>query len=380
MGFPLHSYSLQGQKAGYSERYLRILRERLEALSPNAPQLLTLNHLAITTDTPFEYLHSIVSRRRDPYRTFNMTKMSGGFRVITVPETLLMHIQRWIHKNILSLQTLHHSSTAYAPRCTPYGNSAAHCGAKWLVKMDIVNFFESISEIQIFKYFKGLGYSPLLAFEFSRLCTKTHKCSRKYYKSKRWVANRKYKFYFNEHNLRSWHIGHLPQGAPTSPMLANICCKNLDEELYALAKNHGCCYTRYSDDITFSSVDLGRERSKKIIKDASIVLARFGFLNNLRKTKIIPPGAKKIVTGLLVDTDKPRLTKEFKANLKNHLYYAGKFGVADHCLRVGFKSVIGFKNHIFGLISYAESVDSEFGQRCLSLFKKIQWLDKYEPM
>ena len=204
-----------------------------------------------------------------------------------------------------------------------------------------------------------MGYPPKLSFELARITTIVTPQSIQY-GQKRWK---------NEDVF----IGYLPQGFPTSPLLANKVCYHLDELLSQIAKDHRCSYTRYSDDIVFSTNFCNRNVAKIIIKRTNNVLASFGFRPNHRKTSIVPPGARKIVTGLVVNTDEPKLKRELKDQIRSHLYYAKKYGITNHCKKVGFNSLVGFKNHLEGLINYAKSIDKNLGNKYLNEFNKINW-------
>lgn len=365
-----NSYVTEGSRRGYSREFLRLLEEDGKKIaSSRLPVVFTLGHLAAITDVPFQFLHEVVSRTLDPYRVFRSKKRSGGYRQIAVPDYSMLRVQRWIHQNILSRVEVHPSSMAYMPGCRPYNNAQRHCGAKWLVKVDVVRFFESISERQVYYVFKELGYRPLMAFEFARLATRKTPYSKKY-DNRRW--RNEYPQYAIE-CYNDYEVGHLPQGAPTSPILANLACRELDLELARLASDFRCTYTRYADDIVFSSNYLTRVDSIELIRRCSASLSKFGFKRNVQKTRIVPPGARKIVTGLLVNSLNPRLPRIFKDRIKCHLYFTSKHGVAEHCKRRGFLSLLGFREHLIGLIRYAEEIEPDFGSKCREEFGRISW-------
>src|SRR6266508_1767544 len=187
------------------------------------PVIFTLGHLAALCDVPYPCLNAIVQRKIDPYRVFRINKRQGGYRQITVPAEPLLVVQRWIHSNILLRRATHPASMAFAPHCDPLHNATMHTKAHWLVKLDITNFFESISERQVYRVFREAGYCALLAFQFTRLCTRLSSGSLKYEK-RRWKTRGETRYSV----LATKKMGHLPQGAPTSPMLANLVCYSLD--------------------------------------------------------------------------------------------------------------------------------------------------------
>lgn len=364
-----NSFVRIGRSEGYDADYLDALvieGTRLRGLG--LPVVFTLGHIAALCGVPHDFLYEIVRRRQDPYRKFAIRKRSGGYRLITAPDPRLLRVQRWIHQQILSGRSFHASSTAYASGCDPLNNAQRHLGARWLVKVDVSNFFESISERQVFHVFRRIGYRPLLAFQLTRLCTRQAPRSRKY-QQWRWRNERTERYDF----LATSRIGHLPQGAPTSPLLANLVCAPLDQELQTCADSFRCTYTRYADDIVFSSYNLNRADATAIIRRISLVLGQHGLTRNRQKTHVVPPGARRIVTGLLVDGSAPKLLREFRENIELHLFHAGTKGIREHCLRRKFRSLVGFRAHLHGLITYAERVDPTFGSRCRQKFNALDW-------
>ena len=128
-------------------------------------------------------------------------------------------------------------------------------------------------------------------------------------------------------------------------------------------------------DLIFStrSKMFNRVTAKEVVQKVYGILSRAGFRPQYRKTKIIPPGSKKIVLGLNVDGAVPRLQKEFKDRLRQHLYYLEKLGPIEHANRREFDSVWGMKCHIKGLIDYANMIEPEYSMLCLEKFEKFEW-------
>ncbi|TGN09656.1 hypothetical protein EHS11_11215 [Leptospira ilyithenensis] len=96
---------------------------------------------------------------------------SGGLRWIYIPNPQLNSLQYWIQKNILATRTPHFASQAYTKGNSVKKNASIHCNSEWMVKIDIKNFFESISELKLYKVFLNLGYSKLVSFCLARICT-----------------------------------------------------------------------------------------------------------------------------------------------------------------------------------------------------------------
>jgi RNA-directed DNA polymerase len=154
-------------------------------------------------------------------------------------------------------------------------------------------------------------------------------------------------------------------------MLSNLVAKRLDEDLDGRAVAHGLIYTRYSDDLAFStsSRDFTRENARAMISDVYALLRPHGFRPNLTKSAVVPPGARRIVLGLLVDSDRPRLSREYRETLDTHLYHLRMRGAPAHAASRGFRSVVGMLRHVRGLVDYAKMVEPAYGEEALELFR-----------
>ena len=328
-----HTYRKQGERAGRDPAVVAAaLQQAMAQQAKGIPPILTLNHLSFHTDVPCRYLRDCVRRAIDPYRVFRIRKRSGGHRIIVVADQRLRRIQRWLNKYVLQAGKVHHCSFAYASGSSPARCAQMHLGCRWLVKVDIRQFFESISEIQAYHVFRSLGYEPLVAFELSRLATRLADSVTRYEKPQ-WQQRDPNGYSIGAY--RNLKIGHLPQGAATSPMLANLAMVKCDHKLEQLAIEEGTTYTRYSDDLCFSTdlSDFTWHRAKRLVGRAYAVLNRSGLRPRTAKTTIVPPGARKIVLGLLVDGDRVRLTRQFRRKLECHVHHVSKHGPEAHARR-----------------------------------------------
>jgi RNA-directed DNA polymerase len=157
-------------------------------------------------------------------------------------------------------------------------------------------------------------------------------------------------------------------------MLANLVMRDIDEKLQCLADAFGLAYTRYSDDITFSTrSSFSREQAYAVVKQSAAILKRQGFFPNRAKTAIIHPGARRVVLGLLVDQDQPRLSRAFRDRLRQHLYYLETRGIVAHVKARGFDSVGGLYRHLRGLIDYANMVDQPYAEKQLRRLLALPW-------
>ena len=169
----------------------------------------------------------------------------------------------------------------------------------------------------------------------------------------------------------------MPQGAPTSPMLANIAMRAADEALHDLALQSQLTYTRYADDLVFSTTDpaFTRELASGVVRSVYRILGRYGFSPNVAKTQIVPPRARKIVLGLLVDELSPRLPREFREKMRMHLYYLKKEGVgpARHAAKRGFTAVASLRNVLYGLAAFATQIEPQYGADIRKELDSIVW-------
>ena len=115
----------------------------------NVPPVFSLGHLAHLSGAPYPYLRGIVERQYDPYNIFTIRKRNpkSDFRTICVPSPPLMQLQRWVVDRVLNYGSPHSASTAFAPESKVLDAAEPHAGCRWLIKVDIQNFFESVSEM-----------------------------------------------------------------------------------------------------------------------------------------------------------------------------------------------------------------------------------------
>lgn len=328
--------------------------------SNDAYPLLTLRHLARETGTKWGYLRSIVERRLNGYSSIRRRKKDGTFREISAPNPDLMHVQRWILSNVLTGLKFHDAAFAYRRGLSIKNCAEVHLGANWLLKMDLRNFFGSIEESRVYGVLIRLGYPALLAFEMSRICTKPIMLPDT---PKSWLSDRGVEAYGTPER------GVLPQGAPTSGALANAIAFRLDTLLASIADESGLAYTRYSDDLTFSSHQgLSRIEVSKLILQIERAIGLAGFDVHKGKTRIITPGARQIVLGLMLTPEAVRLIPEFRHQLDNHIRCVERYGPAAHANTRRFDSALSMINYVDGCLAFAENIEPEWTAK-----RKIRW-------
>jgi len=163
-----------------------------------------------------------------------------------------------------------------------------HSGKKWILKIDIKHFYDSVP-----------------SHEIQRVVSKV--CRR---------INQNYNS-FSYLSLVTIN-GKLPTGAPTSPHIANACFKEIDKEIKSASSAFGVDYTRYVDDLTFSSYC--KETLKIVEKEVTALLAFYGYKINPKKTKYISDNKQQNILGLVVNNYRVRLSKNFKRNIRAMLH------------------------------------------------------------
>lgn len=370
---PQH-YRFHGERQGVAPVVLDhaiAVVDKIRAANPNTAPILTLRHLSEATQVDYGFLRNVVARNLHPYKVFTLKKVVPGrsrTRMICTPLGDLRQVQDWIVQNILRHTRAHATSYAYHPHSRPEFAARIHCGCDWLLKVDVEDFFHRVSEGRVFRIFRDLGYPDLLSFELARLTTVAADNGRPQREAAaaRWPEITAYHAPFE---------GFLPQGAPTSPMLSNLAMTDLDERFSQMAAASDLKYTRYADDLAFSARKPHTRTSMlKIRRKVIRTLNEAGFKANLRKTAIRGPGARRIVLGLLVDGKEPRLSREFKDDLRLHLHYltADGFGPSRHAEARGV-SISGLYHRVRGLIGWALRVEPDYGETCLKAFASVKW-------
>jgi RNA-directed DNA polymerase len=370
---PTHPYIQTGMSKGFSKiKLLTILESSDEKESKYLTYIHSLRHISHITGVHYTTLRDIVLRNSNPYSVYALKKKVSGYRDISSPNNDLKLVQKWIAQNILINIEPHWRCYSYHKGASIIKCAREHTASKWLIKLDIQNFFGSIQESQVYDVFKNQNYNSLVSFEMARLCTVNtefdHSLSIKH-----WVNYKRKSSKSPYSSLKIKRFGHLPQGSPTSPHLSNIIFKKTDIELHSIAKQYSLVYTRYSDDLSFSTEDknFSRKTAKIFVGKVSKILNNHHYRLNLKKTKIVPPSVNKIVLGLNVDEDKPKLTKSFKKSIDFHVRGIEKFGVIEHAQHSKFNSIFGMINIISGKINFAKSVDINYGNKTELIFKKV---------
>ena len=241
------------------------------------------------------------------YTRFFIPKRSGGQRAIWAPRPLLKRTQHWVLRQIAERLPVHGSAHGFVPGRSIYTNALPHTDSEVLLKVDLKDFFPTVTLPRVKGLFRHAGYREQLATLLALLCTE----------APREVVEFDGTTYFVALGPRA-----LPQGAPTSPALTNALCMSLDRRLTGLAQSLGWRYTRYADDLTFS-LPRGADPASlgKVLGGLKMIVAAEGFLLHPDKTRILRPSACQQVTGLVVNgPGTPRVPRTTKRMLRAALH------------------------------------------------------------
>ena len=242
------------------------------------------------------------------YRQFKIKKKSGGFRQITAPrkQTFMMMLSA-VNEILKSKYTPSKYAMGFTEERSVVTNASIHKGQNYVFNIDLKDFFPSIHQARVWKRLQvpPFSFKQPIASLIAGLCAM--KEVREDEKSK------KYNVYV------------LPQGAPTSPIITNMICDRLDFLLGAVAKRFGLNYSRYADDITFSSMHNVYQEGSEFRKELVRVIKDQGFTINEAKTRLQKKGARQEVTGIIV-SNKLNVTQKYVRDIRNILYMWDRYG------------------------------------------------------
>lgn len=248
-------------------------------------------------------------------------KNKGKYRTIYKVRSPLNNLQKNIAYAISAQSDFPEYVQGFLKKRSIATNASFHLAKKYVLNIDIKDFFDSIKTHRVINVFRELGCTDDIANCFAELCTLN---------------------------------GSLVQGARTSPVLSNLVCKKLDQDFKEIAANVECTYSRYADDITFSG---DRIPKKKTIIN---VLNEHEFTLQEEKWNSQPRGQTQYVTGLTVFDDlRPRVPKKIKRQLRQALHYASKYGLSDHFDSVSSDNPTSRDGWIDGMIAFIYSIEPE---------------------
>lgn len=294
------------------------------------------------------------------YRQSWMAKRTGPPRLIEAPKADLKRIQRKILHEILDPVPPHECAHGFRSGRSCLSYAQQHAGESIVVRLDLKDFFLNVRVARVHGLFRCLGYPWAVARLLTGLC-----CCATPGRVFQQLAPAK------RHDWRTrslYHEPHLPQGAPTSPSIANLCCWRMDHRLSGLARHLNARYSRYADDLAFSGdADLARQIDS-LLGGVSAVVTDEGHALNRRKTRVMGQGQRQSLTGLVVNRHVNVPRRQFdtlKATLHN-------------CARLGPEGQNrdrhpDFRRHLDGRITWMENVNPRRAGKLRALFDRIEW-------
>jgi len=288
------------------------------------------------------------------YKTYQARKKNGQFRLIEDPEKKLKTVQRSLNEY---LQAWYHTvkpdavhgfciSADHEDAKGIVSNASAHLGKPWLLNMDMQDFFHQVS----------------VECVSENLASVLKKADKETIKTLAGLTTYKQR---------------LPMGAPTSPVLSNICSRSLDATLINICHHAGLLYTRFADDLSFSSEKPITTLEQEMV---SAAIVQEGFDINHNKTKLYNENDIKIVTGLLLKEGKVSLPDHYLPQLEKEIekYTITKEVEYRYCTGMSNKKLQLFEQELLGKINFAEMILGDDHQLLQPIHQK--WVDATAPL
>lgn len=298
------------------------------------------------------------------YRYRWVARRSGLPRLLEAPKARLKEIQRWVLHEILDHVPPHDAAHGFTRGRSVLTHAGRHVGQPAVLRVDLRDFFASVTAGRVYGIFRSLGYAPSVAHTLTGLCTNTIPTA---------VWNgRGPPVYPSLVQPRFW-LGrqlatpHLPQGAPTSPALANLAAFRLDRRLSGLAARSHLRYSRYADDLTFSG-PVPRRRRGPLVELVAKITADEGFRLHPDKSRLRTASQRQLVTGVVVNTT-PNIPRDEYDRLKAILHRLAS-NRPDGC---GAGAPADLQAHLRGRVAWVISLNPHRGEKLRRLFAAIDW-------
>jgi RNA-directed DNA polymerase len=275
------------------------------------------------------YANPKLGRKR--YAEFKLKKKSGAERSIHSPVAGLKSIQKTLSFVLQCVYEPHNATMGFVRDKSIVDNAKLHVGNRYVYNIDLKDFFPSVDQARVWKCFQLKPFN--LFGEITNISIGPKWVTEKRVGRKD-IANILASLCCTEMEVeRKNETGEwekvkrnvLPQGAPTSPVITNIVCRRLDYLLSSVAKRFGLKYSRYADDITFSSMHNVYQPESEFLKELQRIITEQNFHIKESKTRLQKDGFRKEVTGLLVN-EKANVKQRYIKQLRMWLYYWERYG------------------------------------------------------
>jgi RNA-directed DNA polymerase len=306
-------------------------------------------------------------RRLRHYAYAWSTRPGAPVRFLEQPKARLKALQRGILRELLVHVPAHDAAYGFVPGRDVLQHARVHAGAAAVLRFDVRDFFVSLPAGRVYGIFRLAGYSEAVAHALTGLTTNAVPPGA-------WgdvpVPDGDPELH-RQHVLLGRRLAapHLPQGAPTSPLLANLCAFTLDRRMAGLAARLGARYTRYADDLVLSGDrGLARHAARTTATVRAIVRAE-GLHLNESKTTIMVASQRQRVTGVVVNRH-PNVARDEYDRLRAILHNAAR--AADPHTE-NREHVPDFRAHLRGRVAWVEHVNPARGAKLRARFDQIAW-------
>ena len=291
-----------------------------------------------------------------------IAKKRGRPRLLEIPCPGLKRIQRQILETILNRIPAHPSAHGFRAGCSITSNALPHCGKDIVLRFDLADFFPSIPIGRVTRLFRTIGYPVMVARLLTGLCTTLlpHDA---------WDARPNAPLDGSDHAIwQRYAARHLPQGAPTSPALANLAAYRLDKRLSSLAQRLKADYTRYADDLAFSGSQEFAQHHRRFSELVARIVTEEEFALQFRKTRIMRQSGQQSVAGVVVNL-RPNVRRKVFDQLK---------AILTNCLRHGPTNQNrhqhpDFHAHLAGRVAQIAALNPSRGQKLWAMFDRVDW-------
>ena len=291
-------------------------------------------------------------------------KQSGGIRLIEAPQKRLKQMQRKILTEVLDrVPNYYNAAHGFVKGRSVQTFAAPHVGKRVVLRMDLQDFFPRINRARVQAVFRTLGYPEHVADILGALCSNTTPSA---VFSGVLLPTMNVRTLFDVRQL--YCRPHLPQGAPTSPALANMCAYHLDCRLAALADWARAEYTRYADDLAFSGGDEFRRHVERYSTQIATIVSDEGWSVHHRKTRIMNQSVRQHLAGIVVNEKLNVARRDYdtlKATLTNCVRLDATSQNRDH--------VPNFRAHLTGRVAWVASLNAGRGKRLRDILEQITW-------
>ncbi len=292
------------------------------------PNISSAKNLSALTHLSEELIFRLSKHNYLFYKNFEIT-VKRKKRIINCPSKKMKVVQSWIQKNILEIIPLSAYCFGFRKGLTVRDNALNHISNKYLMIIDIKDFFPSITYNKVYNVFKAVGYEPSICHILTSICTYENK---------------------------------LPIGAPSSPALSNIICYRLDMRIAGYAGIRNITYSRYADDLCFSSLSPAKLVGIKSFVEE--ILKSEGFILNEYKTRFSGPAARRKITGMVLGNQTIGVGRVNKRLVRAKIHHFCRSDISK-------RKMIKLENEVNGWLSYLNSVDTVALKQLFRYYKNL---------